>query len=105
MGFEKLNEIMPKMATKAKQDAFSRILRFLAFQCMTKSTSKQGGDSLTNSVAPSLRNSSRNIGEPRLVLNYASREEYDIMNANTNYNNPKSIRQAQSSKHLPIIEN
>ena len=48
------------MAMKSKQYAFSSILRFLAFQHMKKSTSNPGSDSLTNSIAPSLRASSRN---------------------------------------------
>ena len=51
---------MPRMILKTKQSAFSKILRFLAFQHMSKSMSKQSGDSMDNSIAPSMRNSSRN---------------------------------------------
>ena len=56
LGFEKLQETVPKLVLKVEQRAFSKILRFLAFQPLTKlSSSREKQESLAYSISTSLK--------------------------------------------------
>ena len=85
LGIERLGEVIPHLVRKTKHDAFSTILRFLAFQHMN-ALSKSRQTSQGNSLQASKRSPSPKITQ------YIFREEYEI--------DRKKAKNIQSSQNI-----